>query len=164
MVKLLDELKSICDIIILDGTPSLIVTDSILLSRIADSTLIVTSQNETRLDDLNKVKKDIENVGGRIAGVVINKVAVNTKEYQSKYYYYGNRTNLPEKKRQSVSTGKSTLYDTEKDITTEDVRIPKKSMESIEKTAQGENAGDGKMTKTDDILASLNEYLTTEKK
>ena len=33
------------------------------------------------------IKKMIENVGGNISGVVINKVPVNAKKYEHTYYY-----------------------------------------------------------------------------
>ena len=86
-VNMLERLKKAFDIIILDGTPCLLVTDSVILSRIADSTIIVTSHKETKKDNLVKVKKAIENVGGKIAGVVINKIPVNIQKYKSTYYY-----------------------------------------------------------------------------
>ena len=84
---MIDKLKEIFDIVILDGTPGLIVTDALILSRIVDSTIIVTSHKSTKKDNLAKVKRDIENVGGKIAGVVINKVPVNVAKYESSYYY-----------------------------------------------------------------------------
>lgn len=90
MEYLLDTLKNECDLIIIDGTPSRLVTDAIVLSRIVDSTIIVTSHNETRKDDLLEIKKNIENVGGKIAGVVYNKLPVKAKEYKEGYYYGAN--------------------------------------------------------------------------
>lgn len=87
MVKLIKELKENFDVVIFDGTPSKIVTDSVILSREVDTTLVVTGHNKTRMEDLKKVQKDIENVGGNIAGVVINSVPINTKKYASSYYY-----------------------------------------------------------------------------
>lgn len=92
-VKMLEKLKDAFDIIILDGTPSLLVTDAIILSRIADSTIIVASHKSTKKDNLIKVKKSIENVGGKIAGVVINKIPVNVQKYKSTYYYSSNSNN-----------------------------------------------------------------------
>ena len=76
-VEMLERLKDVFDIVILDGTPSLLVTDAIILSRLVDTTIIVTSHKFTKKDNLQKVKKAIENVGGNIAGVVINKIPVN---------------------------------------------------------------------------------------
>ena len=89
MLKLLDDLKEICDLVIIDGTPCELVADSIILSRIVDSCIIVTAHKITKKDALERVIKNIRNVGGKLAGVVINKVPV-TKGYGQKYYYYGN--------------------------------------------------------------------------
>lgn len=96
MLKLLEDLKEICDLVIIDGTPCELVADSIILSRIVDSCIIVTAHNVTKKDALERVIKNIRNVGGKLAGVVINKVPV-TKGYGQKYYYYGN-TKLSNKK------------------------------------------------------------------
>ena len=84
---MLTELESIFDLIILDGPPSLIVTDSLIISRLVDTTIIVVEYNNTKKENLVKVKKDIENVGGKIAGVVINKIPKQGKKYESTYYY-----------------------------------------------------------------------------
>lgn len=45
MTALLNELKREFDLIIIDGTPSKLVTDAVVLSRIVDSTIIVTGHN-----------------------------------------------------------------------------------------------------------------------
>ena len=85
--EMLEKLKKVFDVIILDGTPGMLVTDALILSRIADTTILVASHKSTKKDDLEKVKKSIENVGGKIAGVVLNKMPVKAKEYNSAYYY-----------------------------------------------------------------------------
>lgn len=87
MRNLLEELKREFDIVIIDGTPSKLVTDAVILSRIVDSTIIVTSHNQTKKDDLDQVVKDIKNVGGNIAGIVYNKVPITSKKYNQTYYY-----------------------------------------------------------------------------
>ena len=87
MEKLLKELKEMFDVIIFDGTPSLLVADAIILSRIVDTTIIVTAYKETKMDNLDKVKKTIENVGGNIAGVILNKIPISSKKYEDTYYY-----------------------------------------------------------------------------
>lgn len=48
MVDLLDRLKDMCDIIIIDGPPSQLVTDALILTRLVDSTLIVTASKCTK--------------------------------------------------------------------------------------------------------------------
>lgn len=104
MIRLLDELKENCDIIIIDGTPSELVTDSVILSRIADSTVIVTAHKITKKDALERVVKNIKNVGGNIAGVIINKVPVSAKKYGEKYYYYGEDRSLSKRNNKSKKT------------------------------------------------------------
>lgn len=97
---MLNKLKEVFDIIILDGTPSILVTDSVILSRVVDNTIIIASHKETKKDELNKVKKIIENVGGKIAGVVLNKMPVNIDKYETKYYY--SSSSLKSKQRNEV--------------------------------------------------------------
>ena len=80
-------LKEIYDIIILDGPPTQLVTDSLILTRIVNSTILVIASNETKKNNLHKIIDNIKNVGGNISGVVINKVAISKKEYKQNYYY-----------------------------------------------------------------------------
>lgn len=87
MKKLIKKLKDTYDIVIFDGTPSLLVTDAIILSRMVDSTIIVTSYKETKMENLKKVKRDIQNVGGKIAGIILNKMPISMKKYENSYYY-----------------------------------------------------------------------------
>lgn len=84
MELLLNDLKETYDLVIIDGTPCELVTDSIILSRIVDSSLIVTAHRETRKDNLERVIKGIQNVGGNLAGVVINKMPVSNNKKREK--------------------------------------------------------------------------------
>ncbi len=87
MVYLLEQLKQITDIVIIDGTPNELVTDSLILARLADSTIIVTASGYTKKDSLQRIITNIKNVGGKIAGVVLNKVPTSSKKYEESYYY-----------------------------------------------------------------------------
>ena len=100
MKNLIEELKRKVDLIIIDGTPCKLVTDSIILSRIVDSTIIVSSHNETRKDDLERVVRDIKNVGGRLIGVVYNKVPITSSKY-NKTYYYSSTTMKPQTEQEA---------------------------------------------------------------
>ena len=88
MREVINILKEKCDIVILDAPPALIVADSVILARQVDSCVIVTAHNETRIDEAEKVKNAIKNVGGKIAGIVINKIPASNKKYGNMYYYY----------------------------------------------------------------------------
>ena len=150
MVGLLEELKEECDLIIIDGTPSKLVTDAVILSRIVDSTIIVTAHNQTKKDDLEKVIRDIKNVGGNIAGIVYNKVPVSTKKVNETYYY--------------SSTPQKISMKSKSEIITEQKRI-----EQIRKTAMAfdKNNEENEKTpeeKTSEVLKEFNDYLKKEKK
>ena len=103
-IALLAQLTNMFDLVIVDGPPCLIVTDSVLLSRIVDSTVIVAEYHKTKKENLAKIKKDIENVGGKIAGVVINKVPKQGSRYGSygSTYYYSSE----ERKLSNIKTKK----------------------------------------------------------
>lgn len=86
-IELLKEVSEIYDVVIFDGAPCLLVTDSTIISRIVDSTVLVTSYKYTKIDDLKEAKKRIQRVGGNIAGVILNRIEISNKKYESKYYY-----------------------------------------------------------------------------
>lgn len=106
MKNMIEELEEKCDILIIDGTPCELVTDAVILSRITDSTLIVTAYKQTKKDNLERVIKSIQNVGGKLAGVVINKMPITTK----KYYIKNEKTETQE----SNSNNKKENIDLEK--------------------------------------------------
>ena len=107
--QLIDEAKEKFDVIIFDGTPCLLVTDAIIISRLVDSTIIVTSNRKTKLDDLKEVKKRVENAGGHIAGVVLNRVKESSKKYESKYYYSSDKSGRKRRSNHSSNYGKHSI-------------------------------------------------------
>lgn len=91
MKKILDLLKDMYDLIILDGTPCLLVSDSIALSSMVDSTIIVAESRKTKIHDLKETKKLIQDVNGNVLGIISNKVEAQGGKYYGKTYgyYYG---------------------------------------------------------------------------
>lgn len=87
MRKFLRTLNIQYDIVICDGSPCMLVSDSIILSKIVDTTVIVTANRVTKIDNLLKIKKSIENVGGNIGGVIINKIITGSKFYPKEDYH-----------------------------------------------------------------------------
>lgn len=102
-IDMIEKLKEVFDFIIFDGAPALLVTDALIVARLVDSTVIVTECNNTKKENLEKVKKDIENVGGKIAGVILNKLPINAKKYMESYYY-SSTTNTPAKSNKNIET------------------------------------------------------------
>ena len=115
MSNLLEQLKEVCDIVIIDGTPCELVTDSVILSRIVDTTVIVSAAKETKKDSLGRIITNIKNVGGNLAGVVINKIPLSSKKYNERYYYGSksskSKTKRSNKETDSDKTNKATVSD-----------------------------------------------------
>lgn len=128
---LLEEVKNNFDVVIFDGAPCLLVTDSTIISRIVDSTVLVTSYKYTKIDDLKEAKKRIKRVGGNIVGVILNRVEVSNKKYESKYYYAS--TNVPSTNVKSSSRIKETRR-----IKDEDLKEDKKDYEEKSKSVKEE--------------------------
>ena len=172
MSKVLEELRKMCDIIIIDGTPCELVTDSVILSRMVETTIVVTAHKMTKKDALQRVVKNIKNVGGNLAGVVINKVPVSAKKYGEKYYYYGHdkgeqhkkhNSKIKEeftKKNENNTTPPKKLKTEVNNSNDKDLEIPKAMREKKQSSL------DTPMTssaKTSDILNQINQYLEKEK-
>jgi capsular exopolysaccharide synthesis family protein len=112
MINLIEDLKNMCDVIIIDTPPATLVTDAKILSRLADVSLIVATHKGTKMDNLKKAKKEIENVGGRVGGVILNKVPVSAKKYEGGYYYGETSLIKPNNKLQDMFIrSKSTLLE-----------------------------------------------------
>lgn len=170
MNKLLEDLKEVCDIILIDGTPCELVTDSIILSRIVDSTVIVTAHKETKKDNLEKIIKNIQNVGGHLAGVVINKMPISIKKYNENYYYYASTTGSTMKPmgaseikqkannilKQNSESYKRPNYDDIQKMDNDNLQKP-----NFLNNNQNSNST---IEKTNDILKQINSYLDQEKK
>lgn len=93
MQGIVEILKQSFDVIIFDTPPCLIVADALIITRLVDFSIIVTAQNITKVENLKRAKHAIENVGGKIAGVVLNKVQVSAKAYENTYYYKSKNSN-----------------------------------------------------------------------
>ncbi len=90
--RLIENLRSKYDLVILDGAPVGGLTDSVILSSLVDKTIIVTRDGATSKNDLMATKEALGKVGAKIAGVVFNAVNRKSSKYYSNYYYYGEST------------------------------------------------------------------------
>ncbi len=189
MQELITSLREICDLVIFDGTPSLLVTDSVILSRLVDSTIIVTSYKETKMDNLQKIKKDIENVGGKVSGVIINRVPISQKKYENTYYYgssssgahkplrkattNNNKSKISDLQKKTVNNTqiKTKLSENENNLATLRAKaikeIDKKETEQKSEIRLADNIklenGQVSVEKTAELLNKINTYLEAEK-
>ncbi|MEP7218051.1 MAG: polysaccharide biosynthesis tyrosine autokinase, partial [Bacteroidota bacterium] len=87
MRDLLDELRLRYDTIILDSPPTAAVTDAVILSTLADITIVVVRAHKTKLEFLEKTRTELERVFVSPLGVVLNDFDVS-QSYGSAYKYY----------------------------------------------------------------------------
>ena len=130
MKALVEGLEEFFDIVIIDGTPCQLVTDARILSRIADSTVVVAEYNKTKKEVLKKTVKSIKNIGGNIAGVVINKIPHSSKSYYGNGNYYDSINSNEKKNYHIEETEKDIIEKKNEKIMSE---IEKKESQNIEK-------------------------------
>ncbi|MCH5167224.1 MAG: CpsD/CapB family tyrosine-protein kinase [Erysipelotrichales bacterium] len=78
------------DILLFDCPPVIGLSDSLVVTKYVDTTVVVSTYKTTPTDMLKKSIKSLEAVNAKIAGVIFNKVPTSMKGYYSKYYdgYY----------------------------------------------------------------------------
>ena len=82
----LEELKEEYDMIIIDTPPVSVVADGFIISRMVDTNMIVLKHGNTEISELNKIKNNIQEIGGEVIGTVINKIPDANKKYYNTYY------------------------------------------------------------------------------
>lgn len=104
MKQLVKMLKCVYDVVILDGSPCNLVSDSLPVSKIADTTVLVAESRKTKIEELNDVIKQLKNADANIAGVILNKKEIKRKEYRERYYNGSkNKNNNIEIERHTVN-------------------------------------------------------------
>lgn len=153
MVNLLNKLSEACDIVIVDAPPCELVTDATILSRMVDSTVIVTAHKYTKKANLQKTIKSIRNVGGHIAGVVLNKVPLDAKRYEKSYYYGSQMVPSTKKNEHNFASVKQDFSDQKSDNNEKHAIKEERKTDSVSKKGMS----------TNEILQQVNDYLEKEK-
>ena len=156
-IELIDEASKNFDVVIFDGAPCLLVTDSTIISRLVDNTVLVTSYKYTKIDDLKEATKRIKRVGGNIAGIILNRVEISNKKYESKYYYASN--NSPSTNVKS-STRTKRLKNEDSFSEEEDNKESKR----FEKTKQNNNISKNISSTENDKDENIDEYISDKVK
>lgn len=88
--KLLTELRSNFDYVIVDSTPLLAVTDAAILGAGADGVLMIARYGQTRREQLTHAVENLRNVGAPLLGTVLTLTPVRgNAAYSYNYGYYG---------------------------------------------------------------------------
>lgn len=93
---LLAAMESRFDMIIIDSPPVLSATDSMLISALAESVLVVCHCGVTTYDRLQRGLKSIGEVNPHILGLVLNAMDMKKSNYYSYYGYYQYSSNNKE--------------------------------------------------------------------
>lgn len=89
MEALVEELRKQYDVILIDSPPLLAVTDAQLLSTRCDGVILVIDHGKVKKDIAQKAKANLDKVGAKILGVVLNNI--KRKKNESYYYYYSEK-------------------------------------------------------------------------
>jgi tyrosine-protein kinase Etk/Wzc len=89
MQHLLQRLKERFDIVLIDTTPMMAVTDPSILAPMTDGVLLVVELGHVSRSAVQKVKEQLELAQAKLLGVVINKASCKRcYDYYRDYYYY----------------------------------------------------------------------------
>jgi polysaccharide biosynthesis transport protein len=104
METLMSELRARFDHVVVDSPPVLLVTDATILSTLVDGVLLVAESGVTPPGALVRAHRTLGIAGGRVLGVVVNKVDSRKGGYYYGYYtkYYGAYYGSSEKEHASA--------------------------------------------------------------
>ena len=89
MKDVLDEVSQVFDIVLLDSPPILAVIDSVIISSIVDSTVLVVRGGKTRRKPFMSAVEELKRARANIIGVVFNAADLRKEgAYYTKYYRY----------------------------------------------------------------------------
>lgn len=89
MERTLSELRERFDYLIVDSPPLLLVTDPTILSSLVDGVILVVESGVTAGGALARAHRILTSAGGKILGVVLNKMNFRETNYYYGSYYYG---------------------------------------------------------------------------
>jgi len=96
MKRLIEEVSEQFDMVLIDTPPIIAVTDAAILAQEVDGVILVLASGEVNKGYAQKAKEQLDKLGVKILGAVLNKVDLNTNEYY--HYYYYNASDDTEKK------------------------------------------------------------------
>lgn len=86
MRGLIQHFEANSSMVLIDSPPILAVADAAILSTMVDGVILVVDPHQTKRRDIRAARETIEGVGGKIVGVVMNRLRPRGAMY---YYYYG---------------------------------------------------------------------------
>lgn len=87
--ELINRLRSLCDVIIIDSPPVLPVTDPLVISGYVDGVLLVTDAATARARELGRTRELLEQVSAKVIGITVNRVSADAGYAYGYGYGYG---------------------------------------------------------------------------
>jgi capsular exopolysaccharide synthesis family protein len=87
MHRILERLEEQADLVVLDSSPVLAVTDPVVLAAKVDAVVLVARFGVTRNEALRETHKRLDQAGARILGVLINNMQAREGGYYAYYNY-----------------------------------------------------------------------------
>lgn len=87
MKKVLADLTAAYDLVLIDSPPVIAVADSSILAQSVDGVMLVIGYGEVSREFALQAKTQLEKVGAKVIGAILNKVEMKTKQYHYYYYY-----------------------------------------------------------------------------
>jgi capsular exopolysaccharide synthesis family protein len=75
------------DHIIIDSPPLISVTDPVILSAMVDGSILVVHSGRSTRDLVRRARQELNSVGAKVFGVVLNNVDIKKEGYDDYYYY-----------------------------------------------------------------------------
>jgi capsular exopolysaccharide synthesis family protein len=104
MKKIIKELSSIADIVLIDSPPALMFSDTFLLGKLVNGVIIVSRAGRTRTELLKRVVNDLQMAGINLLGVIIQHREVS-EIYGHRYYRYYSDSSSNDSKADFSSNG-----------------------------------------------------------
>lgn len=87
--RFLAALTEVYDLIVVDTPPILTVTDAAVIASHVDGVVMVTVSGKTRLPSAARAIERIQDVGGHLLGLIVNRLTARSGGYYYHYYEYG---------------------------------------------------------------------------
>jgi len=85
---LIDELSNDYDLVLLDTTPVLAVSDAMVLAPRAGTVFLLARAGTTTLGEIEESAKRLRNAGAHVKGVIFNDLVATSRRYSGKYSNY----------------------------------------------------------------------------
>jgi capsular exopolysaccharide synthesis family protein len=103
--KVLAELESRFDRVLIDSPPVAPITDAVILSTRVDATLLVVRALTSARETVRHARRSLQDVRANLIGAVLNAADPSRRGYPEYYRYYGNREAEVESPKQSAKPG-----------------------------------------------------------